>query len=284
MIGKISLFSVIFVAMAVFVTMSMYGENKGKIVSVVASETIPLPQSLTTSTWGIFDPETGALLAGNNFNALYPIASISKLFTAVAVMQSSEKNEMFKIVASDVNTEGRSGKLSTGMETTPYELLFPLLLESSNDAAVAIERSLNTAFIESTNEVIRSLSLSHTHIIESTGLSSENVSTVADLATFFTYLGKTYPHIVDITALDTYIDNRTGYGNSNPLHSSPNFTGGKQGYTNEAKHTFVGTFTLQGSSREIGIVLLQSSDLQSDSNTILDYSERLFHDSDILKL
>lgn len=284
MIGKISLFSVIFVAMSVFVTASMYVENKGKVVSVVASETIPLPQSLTTTTWGIFDPETGALLAGSNFDAPFPIASITKLFTAHAVLQSPLKNEKFKIISADVNTEGRSGKLSEGLETTPYELLFPLLLESSNDAAVAIERALNTVFIESKEEVIRSLSLTHTYIVEPTGLSSKNVSTAADLSIFFAYLRKTYPHIVDITTLDTYIDGRTGYGNSNPLHSLSNFRGGKQGYTNEAKHTFVGTFTLPGSSKEIGIVLLQSSDLQGDSEAILSYSERLFHDSDILKL
>ncbi|MFZ2253118.1 MAG: hypothetical protein WAW13_03020 [Minisyncoccia bacterium] len=284
MFKKISLFGAIFVAMSVFVTMSMYVENKGKIESVVASEAIPLPQSLTTNMWGIFDPETGVILTGNNFDTPHPIASITKLFTATAVLQSPQKNEEFKVISSDVNTEGRSGKLVEGMKTTPYELLFPLLLESSNDAAVAIERALDKTFIESTTDVIHSLLLAHTYIEEPTGLSSENVSTVADLSVFFSYLRKTYPHIVDITTLDTYIDSRTGYGNSNPLHSLPNFTGGKQGYTNEAKHTFVGTFMLPGSSKEIGIVLLQSNDLEGDSKAILGYSERLFHDSDILKL
>ena len=284
MIGKISLFSVIFVAMAVFVTSGTFAENKGKVVSVVASETIPLPQTLTTNAWGIFDPETGVVRAGNNFNTPYPIASITKLFTATAVMQSMVKDETFEIIASDVYTEGRSGKLVVGMETTPYELLFPLLLESSNDAGVAIGRRLGNIFTKSVEETINSLSLNGTHIGEPTGLDVENVSTVADLSLFLSYLKKTYPHILDITTLDTYVDTRTGYGNSNPLHSFSNFTGGKQGYTPEAEHTFVGTFTLPGSSKEIGIVVLQSSDLESDTKAILDYSERLFHDSDILEL
>ena len=283
MFKKISLFGAIFLVVAVFVTARIHAESSGVVYSDVVSELPTPPESLTTDMWGIFDPETGSLIGGDNTRVSSPIASLTKLVTAVAVMQSAQKDESFEIIASDVNTEGRAGKLQVGVMTTPYELLFPLLLESSNDAGVAIGRRLGEGFGKSKDALIDSLSLSQTYIYEPTGLSEKNVSTVADLAVFFSYLKKSYPHIVDITTLDTYIDSRTGYGNSNPIHTLPNFVGGKQGYTNEAGRTFVGTFRVPNTATEIGVVVLQSDDLESDIKAILSYAERLSDDSDILK-
>jgi D-alanyl-D-alanine carboxypeptidase len=283
MIKKISLFSAIFVAVSIFATANMHAESKGKVLSVVASERVAPPESLTTDIWGIFDPETGILIEGNNTRTVVPVASLTKLITAVAVMQSDEKNEQFEIVASDVNTEGRAGKLVIGTKTSPYELLFPLLLESSNDAGVAIGRSLGDDFEKSRDKIIDSLSLTQTHIEEPTGLSDKNVSTVRDLSVFFSYLKNSYPHIVDITSLNTYLVGHTGYGNSNPIHTIPGFTGGKQGYTDEAGRTFVGTFLRSNTTKEIGVVVLGSDNLETDINAILSYSERLSDDSDILR-
>ena len=242
-----------------------------------------VPGLVSTDNRGIFDPETGVVIEGSKTRVVSPVASLAKLFTAVAVMQSVKKDDVLEIVASDVDTEGRSGKLIAGTKTTPYELLFPLLLESSNDAGGAIGRSLDGDFEKSKDEIIDSLSLTQTYISEPTGLSAKNVSTVTDLATFFTYIKKSYPHIVDITALNTYITSNTGYGNSNPIHTLSGYMGGKQGYTDEAGRTFVGTFSLPGVSREVGIVVLHSDDLMGDIKAILSYAERLSDDSDILR-
>lgn len=283
MFKKILISGAIFMAVGVFVTARIHAESNGEPRSDIVSKLAVPPESLSTDLWGIFDPETGAIITGSNTKMVSPIASLSKLVTAVAVMQSTQMNTSFEISASDVNTEGRAGKLVEGTKTTPYELLFPLLLESSNDAGVAIGRRLGDDFEKSANNIINSLSLSQTYIVEPTGLDVRNVSTVTDLAIFFSYLKKSYPHIVDITTLDTYIDSHTGYGNSNPIHSFPNFTGGKQGYTDEAGRTFVGTFTVPPMLKEVGIVVLHSDNLEADIKAILSYSERLFDDSDILK-
>lgn len=280
---KFSVYSVIILGCVVFVTTGMHAESKASPKQDSPLKAIIASPVLSTDTWGVFDPETGAILAGNNTEVSSPIASITKLFTAVVVMQSESKDTEFKITDADVFTEGRAGKLVAGRTATPYELLFPLLIESSNDAGVAIKRTIGDEFDVLLHRVIQVNELGNTIIVEPTGLSAKNMTTVADLSKFYSYLRKTYPHILDITRLDTYIDTHTGYINSDPVQKIKNFAGGKQGYTDEAGRTFVGTFTLPNSSREIGVVLFKSANLRSDVKEILLYANEDFGASDILE-
>ncbi len=258
----------------VFMTSHLNAKSESRTLpQTITRSGVPIPETITTDAWGIFDPKTGKVIGGNNTKNVHQIASVTKLFTGAVVMMSDKKDETFEIIATDVHTEGRSGKIVAGIKTTPYDLLFPLLIESSNDAGTAIARHLGSAFEVGVAGIIQSLELSNTTIVEPTGLSSKNVSTVSDLARFYAYLKESHPHILDITELNTYIDERTGYGNSNPARTLSSFIGGKQGYTDEAGRTFVGTFTLPGSSTEIGIVLLKSQNLLSDIADILAYAE-----------
>ena len=243
---------------------------------------VSYPENLSTSTWGIFDPSTGVVLAGNNTSTREPIASVTKLFTAEAVVRSLRKNEEFPVALSDVLTEGRAGKLSYGDTVTPYSLLFPLLIESSNDAAVAINRYLGTEYTDAVSSLTSTLALSNTEIHEPTGLSPKNVSTVEDLTRFFVYLRGSHPHIIDITRLYEYIGLKTGYVNSDPARKLKNFTGGKQGYTDEAGRTFIGTFTLEEGGGEIGIVVLGSTNLMSDIESLLAYGAKVRNTSGIM--
>jgi D-alanyl-D-alanine carboxypeptidase len=287
-IGKVTVLSSI--AMSVFMLGSILFANEtsfsapSQTQTAFASspETPPVPLKLSTDTWGVFNPETGEMIAGDNVTVPHPIASVSKLFTAMVTLASSRKDEQFTITDSDVAVEGRSGKLTAGMKVTPNELLFPMLIESSNDAAEAIKRNLDAEFTEGISRYIHSLALNQTSIHDASGLSPANVSTVSNLATFFTYVRKTYPHILDITQLRTYIDARTGYINNDVARTFDTFMGGKQGFTDEAQHTFVGTFTIPHTHTEIGIVLLRSDDLHGDIAALIAYGESVSTTSDIL--
>lgn len=236
----------------------------------------PFTQTLSTDTWGIFDAKTGKIITGHNTDRSLPIASVTKLFTAEAVLRSEKQDISFTINDSDLAPEGRSGKLMKGQTVTPYELLYPLLIESSNDAAEAIERSLGDDFVRSIQTTTESLALHKTKITEPTGLSPENLSSVEDLSRFYVHVRRDNPHILDITQLNTYIGSETGYLNNNPARSLATFTGGKHGYTDEAHKTFVGTFMLPSVHAEVGIVILKSDNLVSDIETLLAYSEGLY--------
>jgi serine-type D-Ala-D-Ala carboxypeptidase (penicillin-binding protein 5/6) len=226
-------------------------------------------------SWLVFDPVSGEYIAGKNTEEIVPIASIAKLFAAYVVLTHASDTESVIIDARDVATEGESGKLVIGEHVLLTELLYPLLIESSNDAAATIERVLG-------NEASRVLNtLSEKHILESTsledlsGLSPYTTSNTEDLARFYSHTLHTYPHILDITSLHMYITKHdTGLINNDPLHNLDGFRGGKHGYTPEAGKTFVGSFSIDGEygEYEVGIVLLDSTDLVADVKEILSHS------------
>ncbi len=224
---------------------------------------------LTTDTWAVFDTQSGAIRYGNKVTNTAPIASVSKLFTAYAVYALGSEKSTTTIEWSDLNTEGETGKLAYGETYTLDELLFPLLMESSNDAGATVARSLGDRFASTVALVIQSEGLTETTIIEPTGLSPQNVSSPRDLAKFYTFVRRMYPHIIDITQLNMYKNHDAWLVNNIPVHELPSFSGGKHGFTPEAGKTFVGTFEIDGLSHEIGVVLLGSTDLRKDIEQIL---------------
>lgn len=238
--------------------------------------------SLTTNTWGIFDVHTGEILEGSNIDLKRPIASITKLFTAEVVERDKRKDIAFTINYSDIAEEGRAGKLSYNESTTLSKLLFPLLLESSNDAAHAIERFLGTQYKKTITEIIDKNNLKQTFIDDSSGLSEKNVSTIQDLAHYFAHIKNDQPHILDITQLRTYITADNGYLNNNPARSFYGFSGGKHGYTEAAGRTLLASFKSDTESVEYGMVLLGSSDLQGDITALKSYGESIMHNSVII--
>jgi len=213
-------------------------------------DTLP---SISAKAYGVFDIETGAVIFAFNEEAELPIASVTKLFTAAAVLKSSVVDEEIVISPSAVAAEGRAGKLSVGEVYTPRELLFPLLLESSNDAAVAIE------------QVVEMIPLSKRLLADGSGLSDKNISTVGELMPEVRNLYLSEPYIFDITSLKQYIGESEGWINNSPVISLDGYRGGKHGYTTAAKRTLVAVFSepkLAG--REIGYVILGSEDLLTD--------------------
>jgi D-alanyl-D-alanine carboxypeptidase len=272
MIGRIALYSTL-VASAVGFVLVLAVVTQVSITNQSQPALTVLPGSLSTDTWGIFNPETGEVLAGENVNEKHPIASVTKLFTAYAVMENEHKYEPFTLTFGDVSTEGRSGKLFYGEKYTAYQLLFPLLIESSNDAGEALRRALGTEGTDAIESLKNELVLANTCIVDGSGLDGRSVSTVDDLAKFYAYLRKTHPHILDITQLRVYINSHTGYVNNNPARTFESFTGGKNGYTPEAGRTFAGTFATSGTEGEVGIVLLGSTDVVKDITAILSLSK-----------
>lgn len=224
---------------------------------------------LTTTSWAVFDTETGEVRYGGEVEDPRPIASVTKLFTAYMVMWSESEDKVTTITPDDVATEGEFGKLKSGETLTLASLMFPLLIESSNDAGVAIARTFGPLYPSAVEGAIGTLGLTHTRIVDGTGLSPNDVSTPRDLSLFFAHLRKTYPHITDITQLRMYITEERGLINNNPARSFKNFMGGKQGFIPEAGKTFVGAFMMPDGEREVGIVLLGSTDLEKDIKQIL---------------
>jgi D-alanyl-D-alanine endopeptidase (penicillin-binding protein 7) len=135
----------------------------------------------------VFDQSTGEPVYAKNVDAVQPIASITKLMTALVVMESNlDLSEPVTVEAGDVDTlRNTRSRLSVGTVVRRGDLMRLALMASENRAAAALARSSpggTAAFVELMNERAVALGLAQTHFSDATGLSSQNVSSPADLA------------------------------------------------------------------------------------------------------
>lgn len=232
------------------------------VKTFLVSEALP---KVVAKAYAVFDLETGEILAESNIDTVLPIASITKLFTASVINQSYKLDDKIKVTNSDVAAEGGAGKLASGQEFTYHDLLFPLLLESSNDAAAAFERVTSGGVVSKMNTLAKSAGASETQFADASGLSDRNVSTASDLMILLTYLNQNDKHVLDITSLKKYVGPHTGWLNNSPVIDD-SYKGGKHGYTEAANRTVAALFeeTIGNEKRTLGYIILGSSDLKTD--------------------
>ncbi len=154
---------------------------------------IPAPQT-SAKACALIDANSGKLIYSKNHNEKLPMASTTKIMTAVIVLENCSMDDVVIIPKEASGVEGSSIYLLPGEELTVKELLYGLMLESGNDAAcaLAIHTAKSTqAFAQLMNEKARMLGLSSTHFDNPHGLSSENHYTTAyELAKITAYAMK----------------------------------------------------------------------------------------------
>ncbi|MGC8651296.1 MAG: D-alanyl-D-alanine carboxypeptidase family protein [Minisyncoccia bacterium] len=169
--------------------------------SFISLKTLSAPIDATAYLVG--DLSNGKiLLARNQDFHLFP-ASLSKLMTAVIIMDNFSLNEPITITNYSVSAEGDEGNLKAGEIFSVKDLLKVLLIPSSNDAAVAFATSLNKAgvnFVDLMNEKSQKLGMNNTAFFGETGLDRKgNFTTVEDLFKLSQEIYFHYPLIGEIT-------------------------------------------------------------------------------------
>jgi D-alanyl-D-alanine endopeptidase (penicillin-binding protein 7) len=215
----------------------------------------------------VVDQDTDEILFSKNPQAVLPIASLTKLMTAVVVVDAGLRlDETITITDEDVDTEkGSRSRLKIGTQLRREEMLHLALMASENRAAHALGRSypggLN-AFVAAMNAKARELGMKDTRYVEPTGLSSRNQSSARDLAT----LVKAAHEVQIIRELSTSpeylveVDNRSlQFRNTNGLVKNPEWEIGlqKTGYISEAGRCLVMQAKLAG--RHLIMVFLDSA-------------------------
>ena len=147
----------------------------------------PNPLGLTASSVALVDTQNGELIYGRNEKALLPIASLTKLMTALVVLQSGVRlDEVIRISEDDVDRVRNSrSRLRPGTELTRAEALHLALMSSENRAAHALGRHHPgglDAFVAAMNAQAGKLGLGQTSFADPTGLSNRNQSTASDVA------------------------------------------------------------------------------------------------------
>ena len=141
---------------------------------------------LKSSSVMVYDPATGEVLLERQPDKVRPIASLTKLMTAMVVLDAKlPMDEVVTISKDDVDRLRHSrSKLPVGTQLTRRDLLQLALAASENRAAHALARTYpggTAAFVHVMNNKARNLGLKSTHYVDPTGLHDENVSTAADL-------------------------------------------------------------------------------------------------------
>jgi serine-type D-Ala-D-Ala endopeptidase (penicillin-binding protein 7) len=145
------------------------------------------PLDLKSSVALVIDQDTNEVLFSKNSQAVLPIASITKLMTALVVAEAGlPLEEVLTITAEDVDTEkGSRSRLQVGATGTREEMLHLALMASENRAANALGRHYPgglQAFVVAMNRKAKALGMVDTRFMEPTGLSSHNQSSASDLA------------------------------------------------------------------------------------------------------
>ena len=197
----------------------------------------------------VISNDTGAVLLEKSSDQSVPIASLTKLMTAMVVLDSKpDMNERIAIDAADVDLLKHSkSHVPVGTTLPRRQALQLALMSSDNRAAAALARTYaggNAPFLAEVNAKIKALGLTHTVIKEPTGLSPENTSSAADLAKIVV-AASAYAEIANITSKPSAIVQMRGrdvaFHNTNHLVGSKGWEVllSKTGFTNEAGHCLV---------------------------------------------
>ena len=256
----------------------------GQIRHVTASSDRSVPK-LHSSIALIYDQQTQSTLFTKNSDTPTPIASITKLMTAMVVLDAQQSlDEEISIDKADIDTlKGTRSRLRVGMKLTRNELLKLALMASENRAANALARTYPGGYdaaIAEMNYKAYGLGMRNTRFLDPAGLNSNNVSTAHDLVKMVA-AARDYPLIHQYTTAASHsVEGRRGrelrFVNTNPLVKSASWEIGisKTGYISEAGRCLVMEATIN--HRPVILVLLDSWGKHSrigDANRIKKWME-----------
>ena len=222
---------------------------------------------------------SGRVLSGEDINNRLPMASTTKIITAILVIENNDIDKVISVPKEAVGIEGSSLYLKEGEHLSIRELLLGLMLRSGNDAAVAL--AVDTfgsidAYRKAANAFIERLGLNNTHIVTPNGLhDDEHYTSAYDLAIISSYALKNpiFREIVSTTKA-TISNEKSKEGkrflkNKNKLLTSfEGATGVKTGYTKKAGRCLVSSAKRDG--MELVCVVLDCPDWFRDSSRLLD--------------
>ncbi len=248
------------------------------------------PNFLPIRDWEVEDPEIEAkasiLFNVEKNKVLYekepdwilPIASLTKIMTALIVLENLELDEEITVSEKAVKTHGKMGELAVNEKLTVNELLHALLMESSNDAAVAfaekVKEKTGKNFVSLMNEKVDELKLTSTRFSDPSGLNSTNISTVKELVKLVKY-SFNQPFIWEIMKKpEIDLAGHHWVNTDKLLNKLPNVIGGKTGYTIEAQGCLI--IVIEQENEKIISVVLGAQQRFLETEKLIKWVERAY--------
>lgn len=245
------------------------GGNKYQV-----DESATLPK-LDAYSYVVGDVLSGEIIIEKNGNEELPIASVTKLMTASVALDELKETHVATVSKRATQTESSRGMLRANEKIEVSDLLYPLLLVSSNDSAEVLAETFGRKyFIQSMNRRAGEIGMEKTSFEDPSGLSENNTSTARDLFRLSEYLYNNHDNVFAITKLEEYTQGGRVWKNANKLVGTTNYEGGKTGYTSKAGRTGIALFRVNFEGygdRVIAITLLRTNNRAEDYNKLLDF-------------
>ncbi len=250
------------------------------VLTLEATDTV-LP-SVSAESFLIVDLSTGETILEKNSEKKLAIASLTKLMTAIVAHETIYLGRSIKVGTQMIASASQAFNPVIGSQYIGLDLLYPLLVQSSNDTAQVLARSVGEEiFVNNMNTKASSLEMRDTVFADASGISSNNVSTTIDLAKLLSYIYYKRPFIFDITKGITF-DNigliKLGdtvkiadLENYNEFFDETDLIGIKNGQTTVARQTMASVWRLHSDEGgvPVAIIVLGSEDRKGDTEALL---------------
>ncbi len=256
-------------------------------VGAAQSMLIPSPPQIGASSYVLMDPHSGRIIMESNSNERLPPASLTKMMTAYIVERELAEgrigmDDMVPISVNAWKTEGSRTFVREGTQVRVEDLLKGLIIQSGNDATVALAEFVagsEGAFTDIMNQQALLLGMRDTRFANATGLpASDHFSTAQDLAILARAIINDYPENYGIYAEKHFTYNNIRQPNRNSLlWRDPSVDGLKTGHTDEAGYCLVAS-ALRDDTRLIGVVMGTSSNAarSQEMQKMLNYGFRYY--------
>jgi D-alanyl-D-alanine carboxypeptidase len=236
---------------------------------------------LTAERWITYDANVDVVLASWNANDRAPMASVTKVMTAIVVLENEDLGTVVTIPSFATGARGSRAGLVAGELWTVSDLLIAMIVRSGNDAALSLAYFVGgesiSSFVSMMNAKASALGMTNTRFANPNGLDAdEHYSTARDLLTLI-IASQEYPDIQRISRIrlvsmpeDPNGKSRTFTTTNMLLGSYPGVTGLKTGDTPQADKVLLATSERAG--RRIYTVVMHSDDHFSDTRELLDWS------------
>ncbi|NIM71098.1 MAG: serine hydrolase [Xanthomonadales bacterium] len=271
-------------------------------LSLAAAQVPPPPAGMPTpaapqlgaDSYILMDFDSGTVLVEHQPDLRVDIASITKLMTSYVVFQELAAGKVSLDDAVPVSekawrTEGSRMFIEPDMQVSVEELLMGLIVQSGNDASVALAEFLagtEEAFAGVMNYYAGQLGMAHTHFVNATGLPDpEHYSTARDTALLSAAIIRDFPNYYTWYSEKEYtFNNIRQHNRNNLLWRDPAVDGLKTGHTEAAGYCLASSAKREG-MRLVGVVMGSSSEQAraSESQSLLNYGFRFFETLQLYK-
>ncbi len=227
-------------------------------------EAVPQPhRDVTAAAYLVANIITGEIYLSSHADTVFPVASMSKLMTAIVGTDIFTASTSITITTEEASTSPDTSNLTAGEKFSFNDLLYPLLLNSSNVAAEAIASSTTRLnFMDMMSNTAWEVDMPTAYFADPSGIDPHNHASARDIFALGRYLYQYRPDILAITRIPhAAVATTTEHGSHNfdsihPFVLDPRFIGGKTGRTREAGETML--TILQIGDQPIAFVILHA--------------------------